>query len=126
LVSIPCRMTPAHIITSTCACLCGTCQRRPEGLGCCSLLSPSPSLSPSLSVHRSEDTTFVHESLCDFNLYLQMQVGTRLLLSEDVRVMPEGRAVMWKGEEWEVIEDSFGVDGMRTLFAGATFRRSSL
>ena len=68
----------------------------------------------------------MHESLCDFNLYLQMQVGTRLLLSEDVRVVSEGRAVMWKGEEWEVIEDSFGVDGIKALFAGATFRRSSL
>ena len=48
------------------------------------------------------------------------------MLSEDVRVVSEGRAVMWKGEEWEVIEDSFGVDGIKALFAGATFRRSSL
>ena len=54
------------------------------------------------------------------------QVGTCLLRSGDVQVQPDGRCVLWKGEDWEVIEDSFGVDGIKALFAGGSFRRSAL
>jgi len=43
-----------------------------------------------------------------------------------VQVDPSGKMVVWKGEEWDVIEDSFGVEGLKALFAGVPWRRSSL
>ena len=54
------------------------------------------------------------------------QVGTQLLRPEEMLVDSSGRTVVWKGEEWEVIEDSFGVEGIKALFSSCSFRRSAL
>jgi hypothetical protein len=53
-------------------------------------------------------------------------VGSQLIQPEDIQVDSSGRKVMWKGEEWDVVEDSFGKEGMKALFSGSFPRRCAL
>uniref|UniRef100_A0A7S0E054 Uncharacterized protein n=1 Tax=Hanusia phi TaxID=3032 RepID=A0A7S0E054_9CRYP len=55
------------------------------------------------------------------------KIGKRLLSPDEVMVKYGENKVMWKGEQWHIVEDSFGPYGLLNLFAGTLVdRRSAL